>query len=91
MYKAFEIAGYTKEEEDRKFSAMIHAFEYGAPPHGGFAPGLDRLLMILFDLDSIRDVYAFPKDGQARDVMMDSPSEVSERQLKELGLKINKN
>jgi aspartyl-tRNA synthetase len=90
MYKAFAIAGYTKEEVDRKFSAMIRAFEYGAPPHGGFAPGLDRLLMILFDLDSIRDVYAFPKDGQARDVMMDSPSEVSERQLKELGLKINK-
>jgi aspartyl-tRNA synthetase len=88
MYKAFAIAGYTKEEVDRKFSAMIRAFEYGAPPHGGFAPGLDRLLMILFDLDSIRDVYAFPKDGQARDVMMDSPSEVSERQLKELGLKV---
>ncbi len=88
MYKAFAIAGYTKEEVDKKFSAMIRAFEYGAPPHGGFAPGLDRLLMILFDLDSIRDVYAFPKDGQARDVMMDSPSEVSERQLKELGLKV---
>lgn len=88
MYKAFEIAGYTKEEVDRKFSAMICAFEYGAPPHGGLAPGLDRLLMILLDLDSIRDVYAFPKDGQARDVMMDAPGEVSEKQLKELGLKI---
>jgi aspartyl-tRNA synthetase len=90
MYKAFEIAGYKKEEVDKKFGAMIRAFEYGAPPHGGFAPGLDRLLMILFDLDSIRDVYAFPKDGQARDVMMDAPSEVSEQQLKDLGLKVSK-
>jgi aspartyl-tRNA synthetase len=90
MYKAFAIAGYTKEEVDKKFGAMINAFSYGAPPHGGFAPGLDRLLMILFDLDSIRDAYAFPKDGQARDVMMDSPSDVSERQLKELGLKVTK-
>ncbi len=88
MYKAFEIAGYSKEEVDKKFSAMINAFEYGAPPHGGIAPGLDRLLMILFDLDSIRDIYAFPKDGQARDVMMDSPSEVSEEQLRDFGLKI---
>jgi len=90
MYKAFEIAGYAKEEVDKKFSAMIRAFEYGAPPHGGIAPGLDRLLMILFDLDSIRDIYAFPKDGRARDVMMDSPGEVSEEQLKDLGLKIKK-
>lgn len=90
MYKAFEIAGYTKEEVDKKFGHMIRAFEYGAPPHGGFAPGLDRLLMILLDLESIRDVYAFPKDGQARDVMMDSPSEVDEKQLKELGLSVKK-
>jgi aspartyl-tRNA synthetase len=90
MYKAFEIAGYSKEEVDKKFGHMIRAFEYGAPPHGGFAPGLDRLLMILFDLDSIRDIYAFPKDGQARDVMMDAPSEVSEEQLKDLGLKVKR-
>jgi aspartyl-tRNA synthetase len=90
MYKAFEIAGYTKEEVDNKFGHMIRAFEYGAPPHGGFAPGLDRLLMILLDLDSIRDVYAFPKDGQARDVMMDSPSEVSDIQLRDLGLNIKR-
>lgn len=90
MYKAFAIAGYSKAEVDKKFSAMIRAFQYGAPPHGGIAPGLDRLLMILLDLDSIRDIYAFPKDGQARDVMMDSPSEVNEKQLKELGLKVTK-
>ena len=89
MYKAFAIAGYSKREVDKKFGHMIRAFEYGAPPHGGIAPGIDRLLMILFDCESIRDIYAFPKDGQARDVMMDSPSEVDEKQLKELGLKIS--
>jgi len=88
MYKAFALAGYTKKEVDKKFGHMIRAFAYGAPPHGGFAPGLDRLLMILLDCESIRDIYAFPKDGSARDVMMDSPSEVSEKQLKELGIKI---
>ena len=88
MYKAFAIAGYSKKEVDKKFGHMIKAFAYGAPPHGGFAPGLDRLLMILLDCESIRDIYAFPKDGQARDVMMDSPSEVSEKQLKDLGIKI---
>ncbi|MDD5071640.1 MAG: aspartate--tRNA ligase [Patescibacteria group bacterium] len=88
MYKAFAIAGYAKKEVDKKFGHMIKAFSYGCPPHGGFAPGLDRLLMILLDCDSIRDIYAFPKDGQARDVMMDSPSEVSEKQLKEIGIKI---
>jgi aspartyl-tRNA synthetase len=87
MYRAFEIAGYTKDQVDAKFGAMIRAFEYGAPPHAGAAPGLDRLLMLFFDLDSIRDIYAFPKDGQGRDVMMDSPSEVEPKQLKDLHLK----
>jgi aspartyl-tRNA synthetase len=89
MYRAFEIAGYTKEQVEAKFGALVHAFEYGAPPHAGAAPGLDRLLMVFFDLDSIRDIYAFPKDGQGRDVMMDSPSEVSTKQLKELHIKID--
>lgn len=89
MYKAFELAGYTKDDVDHKFGGMIRAFEFGAPPHGGIAPGIDRLMMVLFDLDSIRDIYAFPKDGQARDVMMDSPSEVSPRQLKELHIKLD--
>lgn len=88
MYKAFEIAGYTHDEVDKKFGAMLRAFEYGAPPHGGAAIGFDRLLMIFMNCDSIRDIYAFPKDGQGRDVMMDSPSEVSPRQLKELNIKI---
>jgi aspartyl-tRNA synthetase len=88
MYKAFAIAGYTKEEVDNKFGAMIRAFEYGAPPHGGNAPGIDRILMVLNDWDSIRDIYAFPKDGKGKDLMTDSPAEVEEKQLKELHIKI---
>lgn len=88
MYKAFEIAGYSKEQVDKRFGAMIRAFEYGAPPHGGNAPGIDRLLMVINDWGSIRDIYAFPKDGQGKDVMMDSPSEVEPKQLKELRIKI---
>ncbi len=91
MYKAFSIAGYSKPEVDAKFGHMIRAFEYGAPPHGGNAPGIDRLLMVLLDCDSIRDIYAFPKDGQGRDVMLDAPSEVDPKQLKELGIKIVSN
>lgn len=91
MYEAFKIAGYSREEVDRRFGAMINAFSYGAPPHGGNAPGLDRLLMVLNDWNSIRDIYAFPKDGQGRDLMSDSPGEVSVGQLDELGLKLNQN
>lgn len=87
MYKAFEIAGYGKEELKKRFGGMLRAFEYGAPPHGGNAPGIDRLIMVLNDWDSIRDMYAFPKDGRGRDLMMDSPGEVNKKQLKELGLK----
>ncbi|MEA3322943.1 MAG: amino acid--tRNA ligase-related protein, partial [Patescibacteria group bacterium] len=88
MYKAFEIAGYSHEDVDREFGHMIEAFKYGAPPHGGSAPGIDRAFMVLKDCNSIRDIYAFPKDGQGRDVMLDSPSDVSQDQLDELGLKI---
>ena len=90
MYKAFSIAGYSKEQVDAKFGHMIRAFEFGAPPHGGNAPGIDRLLMVLLDCESIRDIYAFPKDGQGRDVMLDAPSEVEPRQLKELHIKVIK-
>jgi len=90
MYKAFEIAGYSKEEVDKRFSAMIEAFKYGAPPHGGNAPGIDRILMTLLELNSIRDIYAFPKDGSGRDVMMDSPAPATERQLKESNIKLRK-
>jgi aspartyl-tRNA synthetase len=87
MYKAFEIAGYSKKEVDEKFGAMITAFSYGAPPHGGNAPGIDRLLMVLQDLNSIRDIYAFPKDGQGHDLMTGSPSEFSDEALKDLHIK----
>lgn len=90
MYEAFRIAGYSKEQVDHKFGAMINAFSYGAPPHGGNAPGIDRILMVLNDWDSIRDIYAFPKDGQGRDLMTDSPSEVDKKQLDELSISVNK-
>lgn len=90
MYQAFAIAGYTKEQVDAKFGALISAFEFGAPPHGGCAPGIDRIMMVLNDLDSIRDIYAFPKEGKGKDLMMDSPSEVDEKQLRELHIKLRK-
>jgi aspartyl-tRNA synthetase, bacterial type len=89
MYKAFNIAGYTNAEVDAKFGAMINAFSYGAPPHGGNAPGIDRILMVLNDWDSIRDIYAFPKDSQGQDLMADSPNSVDEAQLKDLHIKID--
>ncbi len=89
LYKAFEIVGYPKEVVDEKFGAMIRAFEYGAPPHGGFAPGIDRLLMLLENEANIREVIAFPKNGSAEDVMMEAPSTVSEKQLKELHIKLD--
>jgi aspartyl-tRNA synthetase len=88
MYKAFEIAGYPNEEVDKRFGAMIKAFQYGAPPHGGAAPGLDRMMMMLWECPSIRDIYAFPKNGKAQDAMMNAPSPVFDKQLKELGIKI---
>ena len=91
MYKAFEIAGYTKEDVDARFGGMIRAFKYGAPPHGGSAPGIDRILMVLQDVNSIRDIYAFPKDGRGRDLMMDSPSEVDVKLLREANIKTIKN
>lgn len=90
MYKAFEIAGYTHDVVDAKFGGMIRAFQYGAPPHGGIAPGVDRLMMVLWECESIRDIYAFPKNGRAQDVLMGAPSLVDERQLKELGIAIQK-
>jgi aspartyl-tRNA synthetase len=89
MYKAFELVGYSKEEVDDKFGAMIRAFEYGAPPHGGFAPGIDRMLMLLENEPNIREVIAFPKNGSAEDVMMSAPNTVTEKQLRELHIKID--
>lgn len=89
MYKAFEIVGLGKETVDEKFGAMIRAFEYGAPPHGGFAPGIDRMIMLLTNESNIREVIAFPKNGSAMDTMMDAPSSVDEKQLKELHIKLD--
>ncbi len=88
MYKAFALAGYSKDDVDAKFGGMIKAFQYGAPPHGGIAPGVDRLMMVLWECPSIRDIYAFPKNGRAQDAMMNAPSVVSEKQLKELHIKL---
>lgn len=89
MYEAFKIAGYSKEDVDTKFSHMIEAFKYGAPPHGGIAPGLDRLLVVLLDCESIRDIYAFPKDGSAKDVMLGSPSKIDDKLLKDLKIELD--
>lgn len=87
MIKAFEIAGYTREEVEHNFSGMINAFRYGAPPHGGIAPGVDRIVMLLAGATNIREVIAFPLDAQGRDLMMNAPSEVTDAQLKELRIK----
>ena len=88
MYKAFEIAGYTREEVDTNFSGMINAFKFGAPPHGGSAPGIDRIVMLLADEPNIREVILFPMNQKAEDLMMNAPSEVMPKQLKELNLKV---
>jgi aspartyl-tRNA synthetase len=86
MYKAFEIAGYSKETVDEEFEGMISAFKFGPPPHGGIAPGVDRMIMLLSDEDNIREVIAFPMNQKAEELMMNSPAEVSEEQLQELSL-----
>ncbi len=88
MYKAFEIAGYGPEVVEEKFSSLLNAFKYGAPPHGGIAPGVDRMVMLIAGAENIREVIAFPMNQRAQDLMMDAPSEVSERQLRELHIKI---
>ena len=86
MYKLFSIAGYQKQKVDEKFSGMINALSYGAPPHGGIAPGIDRIIMLLANEKNIREVTMFPMNQNAQDLMMNAPSEVNEEQLKELGL-----
>lgn len=87
MYKAFEIAGYSKDEVDANFSGMIEAFKLGAPPHGGSAPGVDRIVMLLADEPNIREVIAFPMNQRAQDLMMGAPSVVSAKQLRELSIR----
>ena len=86
MYKLFSIAGYKKNDVDNKFSGMINALSYGAPPHGGIAPGIDRIVMLLANEKNIREVTMFPMNQNAQDLMMDAPSKVDEEQLKELNL-----
>ena len=88
MVKAFEIAGYTEDDVKSKFGALYTAFQYGAPPHAGCAPGLDRMVMLIADSDNIREVIAFPKNKKARDVMMNAPSVVTEEQLKDVHISI---
>jgi len=88
MYKIFSIAGYSKQQVDEKFSGMINALSYGAPPHGGIAPGIDRIVMLLANEKNIREVTMFPMNQNAQDLMMNAPSKINENQLKELNLSL---
>ena len=90
MIKAFEIAGYTEEDIKTKFTSLYNAFQYGAPPHAGMAPGVDRMIMLLTGEDNIREVIAFPMNSNAQDVLMGAPNEVSEQQLREVHIKLRK-
>ena len=87
MYKLFSVAGYSKKEVEEKFSGMINAFNFGAPPHGGIAPGIDRIVMLLAGKENIREVTLFPMNQNAQDLMMQAPSQVGDDQLKELNIK----
>ena len=89
MYKLFSIAGYNRKEVEQKFSGMINALSFGAPPHGGIAPGLDRIVMLLANQKNIREITLFPMNQNAQDLMMKAPSEVDNKQLKDLGIKID--
>ena len=86
MYKAFSIAGYGPEVVEERFGGMLNALKFGAPPHGGSAPGVDRIVMLLADEPNIREVILFPLNGQAQDLMMQAPGEVDEQQLKDLNI-----
>ena len=89
MYKLFSLAGYDQKQVNEKFSGMINALSYGAPPHGGIAPGIDRIVMLLAGTKNIRDVTLFPMNQNAQDLMMQAPSSIDSSQLKELGIKID--
>jgi aspartyl-tRNA synthetase len=89
MYKAFAIAGYGREEVEARFGGMLNAFRYGAPPHGGSAPGIDRIVMLLAGETNIREVIAFPMNQQAQDLLMGAPGPVPPERLKELHLKLD--
>ena len=90
MLKAFEIAGYSEKELKERFGFLFEAFQYGAPPHGGSAPGIDRIVMLIAAEDNLREVVAFPMNQQAEDLMLGAPSKASENHLKELGVLIKK-
>ena len=90
MLKAFEIAGYAREETESKFSGMLNALRYGAPPHGGTAPGIDRIVMLIAGEENLREVTMFPMNQRAEDLMMGAPSEVSPKQLRELHIRLAK-
>ena len=89
MVKAFEIAGYTEKEVETRFGALYNAFQYGTPPHAGAAPGLDRMVMLISDSDNIREVIAFPKNKKARDLLMRAPNTVTDKQLKDVHIKVD--
>ena len=89
MIKAFQIAGYGQDVVEDKFGGMLRAFQYGAPPHGGSAPGIDRIVMLLADEQNIREVIAFPMNQQAEDLLMGAPTEVEAKRLKELSIKLD--
>ncbi|GGT20234.1 aspartate--tRNA ligase [Streptomyces purpureus] len=90
MFKAFEIAGYSRETVEQEFAGMLRAFEYGAPPHGGIAPGVDRIVMLLADEPNIRETIAFPLNGNAQDLLMGAPTELDEARLRELNIQLRK-
>ncbi|MCL2201978.1 MAG: Asp-tRNA(Asn)/Glu-tRNA(Gln) amidotransferase GatCAB subunit C, partial [Oscillospiraceae bacterium] len=85
--KAFEIAGYDEAELEQRFGALYTAFQYGPPPHAGMAPGIDRIVMLLAEEETIRDVIAFPLNGNAQDVMLGAPGEVTQMQLREVHIR----
>jgi aspartyl-tRNA synthetase len=87
--RVFELMGYSKEEANARFGHLLDAFEFGAPPHGGIAPGIDRIVMLLAGENNIREVIAFPKTAQARDLMTDAPSPVPDNALKELHIRVD--
>ena len=89
MTKAFEIAGYSEETVKNKFGALYNAFKFGAPPHAGAAPGIDRMIMLLLGETNIREVIAFPKNSKARDLLMQAPNYVTEEQLRDVHIKID--
>ena len=90
MLKAFEIAGYSEKDVISRFGSLYNSFKFGAPPHGGSAPGIDRIVMLLANEKNIREVTMFPMNQNAQDLMMNAPSNVNDEQLKELNLSIKK-